>query len=211
MFDVPDLEKLTFTPGQFISLTDEVDGKKVTRAYSLASAPDGNRFELCLNRVNLGLFSPHLFALQPGQSVPMSGPLGYFTLRDPVSDSVFVATGTGIAPFRSMLMNPATWTAGKQFTLILGVRYDDGVLYRQEFEGMEREHLDFRFWPVVSRPGPSWQGRTGHVQPYVLEAVGDRRDLDVYICGLREMVDDVRNLLKGIGFERKRLVYEKYD
>ena len=94
-FEVPGIDKLEFEPGQFVSLSDEVDGRPVTRAYSLASAPDGNRFELCLNRVNLGSFSPHLFALRRGGTVSMRQPIGTFTLRDPLSDSVFVATGTG--------------------------------------------------------------------------------------------------------------------
>ena len=106
----------SFKPGQFVSLSDEVAGRKVTRAYSIASAPDGNRFELCLNRVNLGTFSPHLFALRPGGEIPMSGPLGTFTLRDPIRDSLFVATGTGVAPFRSMLLDPRIWDAGKHYT-----------------------------------------------------------------------------------------------
>ena len=69
----------------------------------------------------------------------------------------------------------------------------------------------FRFWPAVSRPGPFWNGYRGYVQPYVLEAVGDRRDLDVYICGLKEMVNEVRGTLLELGFDRKRLIYEKYD
>lgn len=188
-----------------------MDGKKVTRAYSLASAQDGNRFELCLNRVQMGTFSPHLFALKRGEAIPMTGPHGTFGLRQPVRDSVFVATGTGIAPFRSMLLDKEIWEVNNQFTLILGVRYEDGILYRDEFEALAREHPNFRFWPVVSRPTDSWKGRAGYVQPYVLKAIGERRDLHVYICGLKEMVNDVRRQLKELGFDRKQLIYEKYD
>ncbi len=211
VFEVPEVEQLQFKPGQFVSLTDELNGKKVTRAYSLASPQDGNRFELCLNRVDLGTFSPYLFALKPGEEVPMTGPHGTFTLREPVRDSIFVATGTGIAPFRSMLLDWRIWEAGKQYTLILGVRHDDGVLYREDFESLERQNPNFRFWPVVSRPSVDWDGRTGYVQSYALEAAGDRRDLHIYICGLKEMVNDVRRQFKEIGFRRKSLIYEKYD
>ena len=205
------MDRLEFIPGQFVSLSDEVGGKKVTRAYSVASAPDGNRFELCLNRVNLGTFSPHLFALRSGECIPMKGPLGGFTLRRPIRDAVFVATGTGIAPFRSMFRAPQIWEAGRDYTLILGVRYVSGILYREEFEQLEREHPNFRFWPVVSRPEVPWEGRTGHVQPWVSEAIGDRRDLDIYVCGLKEMVNEVRQNLKDLGFDRKQIIYEKYD
>ena len=84
-------------------------------------------------------------------------------------------------------------------------------MYRDDFERMERENSNFTFWPLLSRPEPSWTGRTGHVQPHVLEALYDRRDVDVYICGLKAMVDDMRAQLKAIGLDRKRIIFEKYD
>ena len=76
---------------------------------------------------------------------------------------------------------------------------------------MAADHDEFAFWPVLSRPQSEWQGRTGHVQEHVMEALGQRRDVDVYICGLKAMVDDLRMRLKGVGLDRKRLIYEKYD
>jgi len=192
-------------------MTDEVDGRSVTRAYSVCSAPGSNRFELCLNRVAKGSFSPHLFGLNPGDEVPIEGPLGYFTLRRPTADSLMVATGTGIAPFRSMLLDPRTLASGEQFTLVLGARLEHGLLYRGEFEELARRHPNFRFVPVLSRPEATWKGRVGHVQPHVLELLGENRDIDVYICGLKAMVDDMRRLLRSAGFDRRRVIYEKYD
>ncbi len=211
VFEVEGVERFDFRPGQFVSLSDEVGGRKVTRAYSLASPPNGNRFELCLNRVKLGAFSPYLFSLRPGGTVPMKGPYGSFTLREPIRDAVFVATGTGVAPFRSMLLDGRLWEAGKDYALILGVRHPDAILYREEFEALERERRNFRFLPVVSRPDAEWGGRTGYVQDHVLEAVGRRRDIDVYVCGLKEMVNEVRRLLLEHGFDKKQIIYEKYD
>src|SRR5437762_559338 len=61
VFEVPESERIAFVPGQFLSFTAEINGKEITRAYSVASPPDGNRFELCLNLVEDGLFSPLLF------------------------------------------------------------------------------------------------------------------------------------------------------
>ena len=192
-------------------MTDIVGGKPLTRAYSVCSAPDGNRFELCLNEVNEGAFSPHLFGLRRGDEVPLEGPMGSFTLRDPVDDSMLVATGTGIAPFRSMLHDSRTLASGRGFTLVLGARFEHGLLYRDEFEAMEAAHANFRFVPVLSRPGPSWRGRTGRVQPHAMELLGERRDIDVYICGLKEMVNQMRRMLREAGFEKRRVIYEKYD
>ena len=211
VFEAPEVQEFYFVPGQFVSFTQVFDGKQITRPYSIASAPGGNRFELCLNLVEDGIFSPHLFHLQPGETVEMSAPLGYFVLRNPGKDAIFVATGTGIAPFRSILAAYLGQGDQRQITLIFGVRYERNLLYRSEFEDLATAHPNFRFWPTLSRPEPGWNGRTGHVQPHVLEAVGERRDLDVYICGLKLMVDDVRAMLKEIGFERKQIIYEKYD
>jgi len=211
VFDIPDLQQFLFVPGQWVSIEEIVNGETVTRAYSIASPPAGNRFELCLNRVQNGYMSPYLFTLHPGDTVEARGPFGTFIWREPPNDSVLIATGTGIAPFRAMLPSRLARDASRQVTLLFGVRHEHSLLYRDEFEALAREHPNFRFWPTLTRPGPDWPGRAGRVQEHVGEAVGCRRDLDVYICGLKEMVDGVRAMLKSLGFDRKRMIYEKYD
>lgn len=211
VFEAPELERLAFVPGQWVSFEENVNGEQITRAYSIASPPDGNRFELCLNRVPGGHLSPYLFSLRPGDTMEMRGPFGTFFFRDPPNDSVLVATGTGIAPFRSMLHTRLPQDGVHKIALVFGVRYPHSVLYRAEFETLERLHSNFRFWPTVTRPDPEWTGRTGRVQQHLLEAIGPRRDLNVYICGLHAMVDEVRALLKSLGFERRHIIYEKYD
>jgi CDP-4-dehydro-6-deoxyglucose reductase len=211
VFGVPSVEQLHFKPGQFVSFTEVLSGKKITRPYSIASRPDGNHFELCLNRVKEGIFSPWLFEMKPGDSVEMSAPLGFFVVRNPTKEAVFIATGTGIAPFRGMTPDYLSHPQAKQLTLIFGVRYENSIYYRNEFEELARKHPNFRFWPTLSRADASWTGRIGHVQIHLLEGIGDRRDLDVYICGLKAMVDDVRAILKEMGFDRKQIIFEKYD
>jgi CDP-4-dehydro-6-deoxyglucose reductase len=210
-FEALGVERLDFVAGQFTSFTDMVDGKKITRAYSFASAPSGtNRFELCLNRVEPGHLSPRLFAMQSGDRMEMREPLGLFVLRRPPRDSIFIATGTGIAPFRSIVQAHVN-ESSPAFTLLFGVRYESHLLYREEFEEIARRYPQFRFWPTLSRPDAAWKGRQGHVQAHLTEALGERRDVDFYLCGLREMVDDVRGVLKAQGFDRKQIFYEKYD
>ena len=212
-FSVPGLERLDFAAGQFVSLSHEIGGKQITRAYSIASAPGGgNRFSLCLNLVVDGRFSPFLFAMRPGESVAMQGPLGTFTLREPSRDMIWVATGTGVAPFRGMLdawrslPNPRGRVA-----LVFGVRHEASLLYRDEFAEAAESLPDFEFHPTVSRPTTEWTGLAGHVQRHVIDAIGPRRDVHVYICGLKAMVDDLRAQLKALGFDRRQLIYEKFD
>lgn len=210
-FDVPEVEELPYIPGQFVSFTGIFEGREITRAYSTASAPDGNRFELCLNRVQDGLFSPHLFAMQPGDTIDMTGPLGYFTWKQPVRDSVLVATGTGIAPFRGMLKWYLGQGGDREMILIFGVRFEESLLYREEFEELAAAHRNFHFWPTLTRPTAGWAGRTGRIQHHVLQAVGARRNIDVYMCGMKAMIDDLRQQLKALGFDRKQIIVEKYD
>ena len=200
-----------FVPGQFLSVTAAIGDDEITRAYSMASPPDGNRFALCANLVEDGRLSPFLFLLKPGDEIDFKGPYGAFILRRPVSDSIFVATGTGIAPFRSILLSKLQEHPDCRFTLIFGVRHEEGLLYHDEFRALTEECPNFDYQPTLTRPPESWRGRTGRVQQHTLEALGARRDVDVYICGLREMVDDVRLKLKAIGLDRKRIIYEKYD
>lgn len=214
VFEAGDSEPFGFVPGQFVSFTAEIGGKPITRAYSIASAPDpagaSRRFELYLNLAPGGIFSPVLFAMKPGDTVEMRPPLGMFVLRQPPRDSVFIATGTGIAPFRSMLQAHLNGSSPR-FTLLFGARYESHLMYRAEFEDLAALYPRFGFWPTLSRPEPGWNGRSGHVQAHLEEALGGRRDVDVYLCGLKLMVDDVRARLKAAGFDRKQIFYEKYD
>ncbi|MDE3195555.1 MAG: FAD-dependent oxidoreductase [Acidobacteriota bacterium] len=200
-----------FVPGQFLSLTHTLGEDPITRAYSIASPPDGNRFALCANLVQDGHFSPFLFEMKIGDEVDFKGPYGAFILRRPVSDSIFVATGTGIAPFRSMLHAKLAEHRDHRFTLIFGVRHEHSLLYHDEWTALARTAPNFEYLPTLTRPAPAWTGLAGRVHEHVLRTLGGRRDIDIYICGLREMVDELRAKLKEIGVDRKRMIYEKYD
>ena len=200
-----------FVPGQFLSLTHTEGEDTVTRAYSIASPPAGRGFALCANLVPDGRFSPFLFGLKPGDEIDFKGPYGAFILRRPVSDSIMVATGTGIAPFRSMLRAKLAEHSDKNFTLVFGVRHEEGLLYHKEWLRMAGDFPNFHYLPTLTRPAAEWTGLTGRVHAHALEALGDRQDVDIYVCGLREMVDELRSKLKERGFDRKRLIYEKYD
>jgi CDP-4-dehydro-6-deoxyglucose reductase len=214
-FEALHTEEFKFVPGQFISVVDEVDGKEKTRAYSIASPRDGRRFSLCLNRVPEGLVSNMMFGLKPGDEILINQPLGYFTLRHPGRRIVFVCTGTGIAPFRSILQDHLPRTQ-PHISLLFGTRHQSGLLYRDEMEQLQREYPSFRYLTTLSRPDEGWQGRSGRVMAHLDEAIAlrtpeDMVETDVYICGLKEMVDDVRAELKKRGFDRKQIIYEKYD
>jgi ferredoxin-NADP reductase len=204
-----------FIAGQFVSMKAQNDGREITRAYSIASAPrDQRTFDICLNRVPNGFFSNYLCDLEPGASVGFHGPHGYFVLKNPVRDSVFIATGTGIAPMRGMLDSlfaEPTRHEGREFWLVFGTRYAEDLYYNQQFLDMERKHPNFHYLATLSRDNEGWTGARGYVQEHVARIVGNRTDVDAYICGLRDMVQANRDMLKGLGWDRKSILFERFD
>src|SRR6266705_4779594 len=104
-FEMQGVPCFGFVPGQWLSLKHtKADGEEITRAYSISSPPGQNGgFALCLNRVQDGWMSNFLCDMKDGAEISCQGPFGDFILRPPLRDTIFIATGTGIAPFRSML------------------------------------------------------------------------------------------------------------
>ncbi|MBI3072263.1 MAG: FAD-dependent oxidoreductase [Deltaproteobacteria bacterium] len=213
-FVVPDVPRFEFEAGQWVSLLLPIDAPDRKRAYSIASAPRGdNRFELAVTLIPGGPGSTFMFNLKPSDELQMVGPYGFFTARDVgTRPQVFVATGTGVTPCRSIIQK----LAGAQFpaptTLIFGARTEENILYRAEWEDLARANPSFTFIPTLSKPGDAWRGKTGYVQERVREHLAAARDAVVYICGLKKMVNDVKTILRDeLGFAREQVVTEKYD
>jgi ferredoxin-NADP reductase len=233
-FSVPELQSFDFIAGQFISMVaDDSKGKQQTRAYSIASGPAANRFDLCVNRVEGGFFSNKLCDMEPGQNIQFHGPHGLFTLRRPLTDSIFIATGTGVAPMRSFTQylfpeSGEDRSEGRHFWLVYGTRYETEIYYQKYFEKLAAEHRNFHYLSSLSRPQDGWEGLRGYVQDHVTEVVKTRAsfngyhpvpspaetvgfDIHAYICGLNEMVSGNRDRLAELGWQKKQVVFERYD
>jgi ferredoxin-NADP reductase len=231
-FTIDELDTFDFQPGQFLSfVAPDERGKQQTRAYSLASAPHANQFDLCLNRVDGGFFSSLLCDLEVGQSVPFHGPHGMFTLRSPLTDSILIAAGTGIAPMRGFVQHlfPETGedrSQGRKFWLVYGTRHKNELYYEHYFEKVAASHSNFVYRKTLSRPHDEWEGARGYVQELVEEIAleyarvnayapepveGSNYNIHAYICGLNEMVAANRECLKRISWERKQIIFERYD
>ena len=215
-FEVEGSDTFGFVAGQWLSFRgNKPDGEEITRAYSIASPPNGDRqFALCLNRVQDGFMSNHLCDLSPGSKLSFQGPFGNFIFRPPMRDTLLIATGTGIAPFRSMLhwlLAEESRHQHKQVWLLYGSRTESDIYYHDEFRQLAREHSNFNYLPTLSRGTSAWQGLKGYVQEHVPALVGDRTDMHAYICGLKKMIAANRDLLKALGWDRKSIIYEAYD
>jgi NAD(P)H-flavin reductase len=197
-----DPPEMRFAAGQFVSF--EIDragsGIPATRPYSIASSPaDPTGIQLLFNRVSGGPGSGYLFSLQPGDLTVFKGPVGTFTLRDSSRDILFVATGTGIAPIRSMLH--ALFAAGskRRITLFWGLRSERDLYYQDELTRLRAGLPNFSFTTTLSQPGAAWSGVAGRVVPLVVSEIDTVANLDVYLCGNGSMIRQVRDVIRRIG------------
>lgn len=168
-------EPFDFVAGQYVSI--RYRGR--TRAYSVASSPNRDETELCVRRVPGGRLSPTLCEnLREGHELTVRGPYGEFLLADPSErDAVFVATGTGVTPFKSMIdyAFEEGWDEGRDVWLFLGAAWRDDLPYREEFRELANERSNFHFVPTLSREPylSDWEGETAYVQNVLLEYLVD--------------------------------------
>jgi len=210
---------LAFEAGQWVSLVLPLPAGELRRSYSIASRPDGSpNFEVAVTLVEGGPGSSYLHAMAPGATLQAVGPQGFFTRPlDKAGPSLFVATGTGVTPMRSMLEDALARGDRHPLWMLFGVRHEEDLIYRAELDGLAREHGNVRVEYTLSQGGDAWTGRRGYVQTHAralweeLAARGEGTP-HTYICGLQRMVGAMRDLLrKDMALERQLVHTERYD
>jgi len=194
---------IAFKAGQFLSFEVGRDAlnRTIVRPYSIASPPgQQGRVLLVLNLVQGGPGSTYLFSLRVGDETQFKGPTGAFYLRDdPARDLLFVATGTGIAPLRSMLYALSERGFPRPVTLYWGLRSQRDLYYQDELEALARAHPNISFVTTLSRPEEGWTGERGRVTPLVEARIASVQNLAVYLCGNEGMIKDVTAVLQKKG------------
>ena len=229
---VPDGWELPeFIPGQFAVLglppeaprcdlaePDEEDhkpGKLIRRAYSIASSSVAREYlELYITLVRSGALTPRLFALEAGDRIFLGPKItGRFTLDEAPADAdlVLVATGTGLAPYMSMLRTMLPDGDGRRIAVLLGARHSWDLGYQAELLTMARQHPTLTYQSIISRPAEEpmpWAGPAGHVQDlwrgdHLERAWGSRptpATSRVFLCGNPAMIEDMVTILEDEGF-----------
>ena len=211
-----------FEPGQFAVLwlpgPEEEGAKPVKRAYSIASAPTDDAVELYVALVPDGRLTPRLFALGIGDRVGLGvKPSGKFTLEG-IPDRrriVLVSTGTGLAPYMSMLRSDRLGGPGRRYLVLHGVRQSCDLGYRAELQAMARFSPAIDYLPIVSRPAGEpvpWPGLTGHVQAAwtggaIALALGtppSPDDTSIFLCGNPAMIESMVELLATEGYREHK-------
>lgn len=219
VFERTDGEVFDFAPGQWVNLVLPLGSGEIKRSYSIASAPEGRpRFEIVVTHVEGGPGSGFLHAMPEGAALRAIGPHGLFTrAADDPAPALFVATGTGLAPFRSMTRAALASGSAPHLWILFGARFEEDILYRDELEALAARDPRIRYEVTLSRPGPGWSGRSGYVQLHVAELLAGLTAAagappHVFICGLDRMVSTVKDLCRGeLGVDRKRVHVERYD
>jgi len=206
-------QPLEFKAGQFISIVIPGAGPKgrdLRRAYSIASPPERSPIELCITYVEGGPGSTYLRNLKEGDIFKGFAPYGTFVYQPhPEKNLMFISTGTGLAPFRAMLLshdfqkNPP-----RQVISVFGVRHESELLYQEDFSGKER----VQWIPCISRPSAEWRGFRGRVTDYLKTLPVDFpwTQTDYYLCGNGAMIDEVKTLLINRDVEKAAIFQEAY-
>jgi ferredoxin--NADP+ reductase len=215
-------EPVAFEPGQYLTIGVESDGKLVQRPYSVASSPRiiDEGYEFYVRLVNGGMFTPLLWRLDVGQGMSMKGPKGKFVLSpDDDRTHVYISTGTGIAPFVSMMETTRLDGTPRRSVILHGVSLEEDLGYRELLERWQASgEYPTTYIPTVSRPNDprnaAWAGRTGRVET-IIDEVYDQLELTPnnaisYICGNPDMILAVEQTLLTRGFPEPQIKKELY-
>jgi ferredoxin--NADP+ reductase len=218
-----DEEPTPFEPGQYMTIGVFADGKLVQRPYSVASPPrvagtDG--YEFYLRLVVGGTFTPLLWGLPVGHRMRMIGPKGKFTLEpDDRRTHLFISSGTGNAPFVSMMRETLAAGAPRPAVFLNGVSHVRDLGYRELLEAWEGSgEYPVTYIPTVSRPtdpgNAGWTGRTGRVEsivgPVVEELGLAPEETIAYLCGNPDMILSAEQTLLELGFPEGAVKKELY-
>jgi ferredoxin/flavodoxin---NADP+ reductase len=218
-----DGEPTPFEPGQYMTIGVMVDGKIIQRPYSVASPPveaGSTGYEFYVRLVQGGMFTPLLWEMPVGQRMRMIGPKGKFMLLPGDERThIFISSGTGNAPFVSMMKQALADGTPRRAIFLNGVSYQHEIGYRGLLEGWERSgEYPVTYVPTVSRPSDpanaTWSGRTGRVEK-ILAPVLDELGLSAansiaYICGNPDMITAAEETLLNREYPPEQVHKELY-
>ncbi len=214
--EVPELDVFDFVPGQFVTLNLPIHEKpnKCWRSYSIASWPNGtNTFELVIVLLEGGLGTTYLFnQVQVGNTLSYRGAQGVFTLPSAFDvPTYFICTGTGIAPFRSMVQYIALHNIPHApIHLVYGCRTQADLLYYNELVALHHNLPNYTYTPTLSRA--NWAGATGYVHSIYEQhcKASNYAPAQFYLCGWKAMIDDAKQKITAMGYDKKCIHVEVY-
>ncbi len=204
-----------FQAGQYVALHVDVEGIRTNRPLSIASPPNQTGYyDLTVKRVPGGLVSNYLLdTLQVGARLTSSAPDGGFVYNPLLHGQrlVFIAGGSGITPFMSMLRAVSDRGLERHITLIYGNRTEDDIIYHEELTTLAARLTHFTYVPVIEQPGPGYAGEKGFMSGDLIERVaGDLGGAMFYLCGPSGMYDFCLGELRARNVPARRIRREMF-
>jgi Na+-transporting NADH:ubiquinone oxidoreductase subunit F len=216
-FDLIEPDTMDYVPGQYVQMLCpryKGNSEEVYRAYSIASDPNEKRvLELIIRRVPNGICTTWCFEyLKEGQTVKLNGPYGEFRLSDSDAPMVFVAGGSGIAPFVSILHQMKHNHSQREAVFFFGGNTVRDLCLLEEMKQFEKALPHFTFVPVVARPEPDsgWNGQTGLVTEAVRRRYTDLSGHEGYLCGSPGMIEASIKVFTSLGMPEDKIYYDKF-
>jgi ferredoxin-NADP reductase len=203
-----------FRAGQYVNVMVNLEGVRTSRPYSISSAPKAERLELTVRDKAGGFVAPYLFNnLKIGEVLETTGPAGHF-YYEPLIDGeelVYLAGGSGITPFMSMIRDAVQRQRPLKITLLYGSRTPEDVIFKREIEEIASTYSNFTFSLVISEPPEGYEGLRGFLDSKLIaQLVGDVKGKTFYVCGPRAMHDLCRAALKGLEVPQRKIKHELY-
>lgn len=206
--EVDNPDALVFLPGQYVNVS--IPDSNETRSYSFSSIPSANQAEFVVRNIPNGKMSTFLSDTATiGQEINFEGPFGSFYLRPLIRPTLFLAGGTGIAPFLSMLKSLEVSGAHHPVRMVYGVTNDFDLIEVEKLEEVKQNHPWFDYRTCVANEDSSHE-RKGYVTSHVDNEWLNDGDVDVYLCGPLGMVDAVSNWLDSSNLKPSNFYYEKF-
>lgn len=210
-------ETLDFVPGAYVQLLTPAYADSpaaVYRAYSLASDPrDPRHIDLIIRLVPKGICTTWVFNyLKVGDRVTFNGPHGEFCIAATDAEMIFIAGGSGMAPFRSILIEMRHSRNPRRTRFFFGAVTRRDMFYLEEMKEFERDLPDFRFIPALSKPGPddAWTGEVGLITDVVGRHYPDGTGKEAYLCGSPGMIDACIKVLTAHGMPADKVHFDKF-
>ncbi|MGC8669920.1 MAG: ferredoxin--NADP reductase [Candidatus Micrarchaeia archaeon] len=208
-FNSNDNTKIHFDPGMFVMIEylNQSTGEKISRAFSIASSPEDPSLEFFISMVH-GRFTSHLDTAKIGDTYYISGPHGQFRFSPDTDKKVlFLAGGTGLAPFMSMLRYIKDKHLEIDVVLIYSVKYPTEIIKKNELSELEKA-LKLKNIITVTRPqdNDGWNGEKGHINAEMIKRyVADLNERQVYICGPLGFVKAMKDIAESLNISNDKI------
>lgn len=198
-------ENFDFKPGQYLTVRFNYNGEVLPRAFSISSSPTEDHIMFTIKKE--GRVSGKLGEIDIGSEIEARGPFGLFNLDENFKSVVFIAGGTGIAPFRSMVKYILDKDLDINIKLFYSARTEKDLLFKDEFEKINSEK--FSFVPAVTRD-ENFKGFKGRIDlNFLKENINNFNSL-FYICGPQGFVDYIKWILNKLNIDEKMIKVEKW-